>query len=430
MADPCGIIGVLSVAAQITKALVDLGLDFKDAPTDIKSLLQELQTLKTTLSVSNSNLLLNDDFLTAFEGRNSAVLSQLGKDAFESDCRLLVDACHEELDQLLSDLTRRSRGHRVGWNRIKSAFLSKKTCETVDKLQRQCDMLNRLVAIDSAALNAATLVEVRDGRKAQEDREAAARHDKILDWLTPVNYAAQQHDFAGRRREGTGQWLLDSKEYCAWRDADKGSRALFCPGIPGAGKTIIASMVIEDLLTEFGDDDAVGIAYVYCNFRRHTEQKAEDLLSSLLKQLAHGKATLPDSVGSLYEKHSKHQSRPSLAELGATLTSVIGLYERAYVVVDALDESPWEERDTFLEIISKVKCESRVSVLATSRPEVLTHFTRCIDLHDTKEIRAVEGDILNYVNNRLDSTRRPRLSRFPELQDEIRRIIVEAADGM
>ena len=63
---------------------------------------------------------------------------------------------------------------------------------------------------------------------------------------------------------------------------------LFCPGIPGAGKTILTSIVVDDLTTRFSNDPSVGIAYVYCNFRRRDEQKAEELFASLLKQLMQG----------------------------------------------------------------------------------------------------------------------------------------------
>ena len=45
--------------------------------------------------------------------------------------------------------------------------------------------------------------------RRQHNRE----HDTILNWLTPINYAPQQNDFINKRQEGTGQWLLDSKEF-------------------------------------------------------------------------------------------------------------------------------------------------------------------------------------------------------------------------
>ncbi|KAK7996637.1 putative RPE1-D-ribulose-5-phosphate 3-epimerase [Apiospora arundinis] len=68
---------------------------------------------------------------------------------------------------------------------------------------------------------------------------------KILDWLTQTEYGPQHSDYRQKRVPGTGQWLLDSEKYQSWRSTP--SQTLFCPGIPGAGKTILTSVVIEDL---------------------------------------------------------------------------------------------------------------------------------------------------------------------------------------
>src|SRR5882762_6047914 len=107
---------------------------------------------------------------------------------------------------------------------------------------------------------------------------------KVLDWLTPVNYGSQQSDFINRRQPGTGQWLLESKEFQTWLNSDR--QTLLCPGIPGAGKTILTSIVVEELTSRFSTRPGVGIAYLYCNFRQKHEQTAQDLLTSLLKQLS------------------------------------------------------------------------------------------------------------------------------------------------
>src|SRR5580700_3936070 len=131
----------------------------------------------------------------------------------------------------------------------------------------------------------------------QDDQD----HQKILVWLTPVNYSPQQSDYLKRRQSGTGQWLLDSAEYQTWLNI--GKQTLFCPGIPGAGKTILTSIVVDDLNTRFLADQNVGIAYLYCNFRRRDEQSAEDLLASLLKQLTREQFSLPDRVKTLYDQH-------------------------------------------------------------------------------------------------------------------------------
>jgi hypothetical protein len=113
----------------------------------------------------------------------------------------------------------------------------------------------------------------------QDDQELL----DILDWLTPIDYILQQSDFISRRHAGTGQRLLDSTEFQTWLEKDK--QTLFCPGIPGAGKTILTSIVIDGLNTRFQSNTNVGIAYIYYNFRQQDEQKSEDLLAILLKQL-------------------------------------------------------------------------------------------------------------------------------------------------
>lgn len=141
----------------------------------------------------------------------------------------------------------------------------------------------------------------------QDNRERYEEHGAILDWLTLVDYATQQNDFISRRQEGTGQWLLDSDEFQRW--LNQNGQTLFCPGIPGAGKTIITSIVVEHLW-EIGA--TTGVAYLYCNFRRQHEQKPEDLLASLLKQLVQQQASTPESVKSIYDSHKNKRTRPSL----------------------------------------------------------------------------------------------------------------------
>src|SRR5579871_1078626 len=78
--------------------------------------------------------------------------------------------------------------------------------------------------------------------KLRSDKEEDIR---ILNWLTPIEYGSQQSDYIGRRQHGTGQWLLNSKQFQTWLDTSK--QILFCPGIPGAGKTILTSVVIDNL---------------------------------------------------------------------------------------------------------------------------------------------------------------------------------------
>ncbi|EPS35974.1 hypothetical protein H072_10610 [Dactylellina haptotyla CBS 200.50] len=95
------------------------------------------------------------------------------------------------------------------------------------------------------------------------------KHDfEILNWLA-TDYGSQQSDYIRLRQPGTGQWLLDSSMFETWLTTD--NQVLYCPGIPGAGKTITTANAVDHLEKLYQDYESVGIAYIYCNFKRHNE---------------------------------------------------------------------------------------------------------------------------------------------------------------
>jgi hypothetical protein len=129
MADPFGILGLIGVATQIIQIGVNFGLNRKDAPADAKSFVLELQALISVLSETQKNILDNRDFADTFQGRTSALLSQLADST--TDARLMVTTCQLELAALLKELQTRCQAHRVGWERLKGAFLARQTREAV-----------------------------------------------------------------------------------------------------------------------------------------------------------------------------------------------------------------------------------------------------------------------------------------------------------
>lgn len=206
-------------------------------------------------------------------------------------------------------------------------------------------------------------------------------------------------------------------------------QTLFCPGIPGAGKTILTSVVVDELTTRFGSVESVGITYLYCNFRQQDEQKAESLLTNLLKQLAQGHPSIPDSVKSLYNSHKDKRTRLSLDDISSTLQSVAHLFSRVFLIVDALDECQASDgcRTKFLSEIFNLQAMRGVNIFATSRflPDIVKKFDGNMFL----EIRASKADIEIYLEGNIK-----QLSAFDEwnqqLRNEIKSGISDAVDGM
>lgn len=123
-------------------------------------------------------------------------------------------------------------------------------------------------------------------------------------------------------------------------------------------------MVINDLLASRHDD--TGVAYIYFDHEENDVQRREDLLASLLKQLAARDIKL---VKELYDHHQEMQTKPKAPELLRTLELVIQRYKQTFVILDALDECQTAEKTRYLFLRDLFEIQKRcgIKLLATSR---------------------------------------------------------------
>ncbi|UQC83094.1 uncharacterized protein CLUP02_08587 [Colletotrichum lupini] len=311
-----------------------------------------------------------------------------------------------------------------------------KLLQFLQRLQVDPRVINNIqssLSVKIALLN--TLKNASDSRAIQSTKQAVdsmyheqvSKHrQEILEWLTPSNYSSQQRDYFSTRHPETASWLLESKEF-EWV-ANRG-QTLLCHGMPGAGKTIMTSVVIDHLIHRFREEPRVGIAYVYCNFKDTERQDCHDLLSSLAKQLAQFCSAFPQSLETLYNNHRKRRTLRTIQETGDLLQMISSCYERVFIVVDALDECDRNALQAFLPEILRLQQRSQVNIFATTReiPEILEskEFENSISV----EIRAIDEDVLRYTTDRM--TRMQSFVRNNlDLQKEIRHIIAEKVDGM
>lgn len=194
-----------------------------------------------------------------------------------------------------------------------------------------------------------------------------------MNWLSLIEFGRQQTDLMRRREPNTGQHL---RVFIDWLETPK--KLLFCPGIPGAGKTIQAAVVVDYLRSRYRDEPKVGMAYVYCDFRRQHEQDSDELLACITQQLLSQLDTFPGEALDLYEKHRKAKTRPARQEIFTLLSKLCAEYHRVFLVMDALDECSnfYNHRQVLLDQVFQLRHAANVNVFSTSRflPEIQVIF--------------------------------------------------------
>ncbi|KAF5576273.1 ankyrin protein [Fusarium pseudocircinatum] len=236
----------------------------------------------------------------------------------------------------------------------------------------------------------------------------------ILNWLTKTDYASEQSKFKNQRQCGTANWFLEAEEFRTWIATC--GQTLFCPGIPGAGKTILTSTVIDHIESASKDDISIGLAYIYCNFQRYDLQNPHELLSIILKQLVAKLPSLPVDINSLYASHTERGKRPERQDIFNALQNVVAQHSKVYLIVDALDEygPSGSSRESFLSLLRELQRRHKINVLMTSRFDM-----RIIAEIDNIFRNVMELEILGATEDIARS-----------LKDDIIKKISESAKGM
>ncbi|KAJ7613773.1 ankyrin repeat-containing domain protein [Mycena polygramma] len=265
---------------------------------------------------------------------------------------------------------------------------------------------------------------VRDVGKSQEQYHTTAERDKMIEWYSPLNMFLRQADISSKWEPGTGLWLLENMAFRRWKSGT--GQTLWCQGIPGAGKTVLASLIMNTLRLET-ESQNIGVGVIYLEYRETDVPSPSRLLAALWRQLVIGKPISP-VLEHLYGKHREPRTRPTIAEDDTVLRSIIPEYSKVFILVDGLDEYPEKQRDILLAYICA--WGPSVNLLLTSRPHIT--IGHIVSSYGTIEIQATEDDIRKYLDSQISKSSRlsKHLSNSPALHQELEATVVERSDGM
>ncbi|VDC02882.1 unnamed protein product [Peniophora sp. CBMAI 1063] len=221
-------------------------------------------------------------------------------------------------------------------------------------------------------------------------------------WLEPPN--AQPRNWEKKRRLDSCAWFFGDNKWESWMAQRNGVYWIY--GNAGAGKSVLCSSIIEKLK----QDSAFPLVYFYFDFSDNAKQDCRSLAASLVFQLA---ACSEACQG--YLQRQQTTTSPTYDEPPVMLSNLVKLAGYVFIMIDALDECPEQERDRgsarFL------RPEADIWVLLSS----VTHI---LSLNDARQH---QEDVSAFIASRLD---RDEHRWAPDVKDKIRKALITRSNGM
>ena len=436
MADPLSISASIAGLVTFTDAMFRRTFNYvkavKGAPNELSALITAIGALSGILH----NL--------------SLIASQLEGESFDStiqanhihSCLQTVDKIRSILDKFDSSI----EGHSMKiMKRLKWPFSGTEIKDLCTEIERHKTTLSLALTTDGLSGLLQTLsrqnnlqsgingIESELKRKHEVETRIAITKErrKVLNWIQPYD-PHQNHGMSLRlRHPGTGLWFMESDEIKSWLRCP-GAR-LWCYGIPGAGKTVLASSIIQEAIEQSCPN--VAVAFFYCDYKNAATQEPRNILGSLACQFA-----LQDEVGfektrAFYEKHNP-ADRPStefsLDDLRDLVVETASSFNNAMIVVDALDECGTQSKfvTRLLSDLHSRDEAGSIKTLFLSRDE--EEIREVLDGYEQVSLGAKSSDLRLFVGAQIELRIRNRDLRIKDesLKQDIMERLVEGADGM
>ncbi|KAK4150472.1 hypothetical protein C8A00DRAFT_36938 [Chaetomidium leptoderma] len=255
-----------------------------DCPNDLKLILFETSSLEATLKVVQDILSVSDN-RRADEER---LQRQIGKPI--QDCK----SCIEQLLKLAKIILNASAWGTGGKKGTCDTLLKHlKTHKATLSLGLTTELSHEVKQIGADVAEVKTTVNTMQAKLDQAER------GEVFKWLEKVN-PSTNHNHAGETREReTGQWLTRSDEWNRLIGGGPRSRFLWLHGTPGAGKTVLAYNMVEQVRSMTKADKKQGLAYYYCYHGRNRDETVP-FLTWILCRLCRASEYIPVILTDLF----------------------------------------------------------------------------------------------------------------------------------
>ncbi|CAO2656907.1 Nn.00g057100.m01.CDS01 [Neocucurbitaria sp. VM-36] len=206
-----------------------------------------------------------------------------------------------------------------------------------------------------------------------------------------------------KRHQGSGEWFLQSDQYKEWLTGPHS--LLWLHGIPGCGKSVLSSSIVEDIKIRSEKDLDRNFAFFFFTFRNDALRDPHEMVTSLIVQLVPQCITISTELDSLYTSCGNGARKPSPLVARKLLHLVLQALPEVYIVLDALDECQHPE-GLIKALSSVIEWElTNLHLLFTSRREqMLTKYLSSV-LQPAQVIglqnHVVDEDIQRFIQHKL-----------------------------
>ncbi|KAG2070268.1 ankyrin [Suillus decipiens] len=250
----------------------------------------------------------------------------------------------------------------------------------------------------------------------------------LLQWLGGFNCMTRHEEVSAQREEDTCTWVFGMKAFRQWKTPPTAQRGkfLWINGKPGAGKTVIVSAIINELVV--GGETPV---YFYCDFRHEKTTDGAIVLRSLLVQLLRQvRVDWNSEFTDLFRRRSEGAEAPvDVVVLCDLICRSLKFLRWPVAIIDALDEC--KHVGTFLTRLVRAVNDSGLRLLITSRtePAISSALSGLPSFSLSDYARLIDNDMELHIDRQLEA--RSRLAFLaPDLKHEIRKSLLQQADGM
>lgn len=421
-----GIAGLAGLAASTISAVRSYMSTVKTAKDSIAAMITELEALHLNLLSLDGLLRRNSakglvfdrtsvlrSCTSACEGKLRVLCKKLGEVGDSRRSQYLWPLSEKEHQKTVEELRAFARWTQFALSIDGCSLLSSTSDDVLKILGQQLENFRALQSIEGKTIQLQE--DVRDQTRLLQDDRNAKRREHILSWISKHEHDWKHYSIRPARIGGTGDWFLERSEYVQWRDDVSTSNVLWCHGIQGSGKTVIAyvialltnnnklkscrSMIIDELQNS-SSMSGCPVAFFYFDYRDQEHQTSNYVLSSILRQIV---ATMPEIPKCVIDACDKEASAGSLSlpELEGLILEIVATLNRTYVVIDALDECDERYRRTFLQCIDRLKQCQTIRLLITSRqyPKDIYAY---LHTYPEVEIQAHDSDLRSYMYQELE----------------------------